>query len=170
MKISVKYIKLKLLSPIAAKSEAPYENPWDGGEDYRIMTEPEKKKCIDEIRNAVCGLFRAKYSLADEFDSGSEVCRKVLSAAPSVEEINGRLMLVLNCKCSGTLSESELDELCEWWEDQVIDAHEQLKDKGVKTAKFRRIFVYIWFINGWSIEPVFVCSQADDTQDMEIGG
>ena len=170
MKTSVKYIKLKLLSPIAAKSEAPYENPWDGGEDYRIMTEPEKRKCIGEISKAVCKLFFPKYSLADEFGSGSEVGRKVLSAAPSVEKINGRLMLVLNCKCTSTLSESELDELCEWWENQVVDAHEQLKDNSVKTAKFRRIFVYIWFINGWSIEPVFVCGQTDDIQDMEIGG
>ncbi len=166
----MKNIMLKLISPIAAKSEAPYENPWDGGEEYRILTEPEKWKCIDEIRSAVCELLRPEYSISDEFGCDSVVGRKVLSAVPSVEEINGRLMLVLNCKCTSTLSESELDELCEWWENQVVDAHEQLKNKSVKTPKFRRIFVYIWFINGWSIETVFVCGQTDDIQDMEIGG
>ncbi len=30
---TVKFIKLKLFSPIMVKGEAPYENPWDGSDN-----------------------------------------------------------------------------------------------------------------------------------------
>lgn len=94
-------IKLKLISPISAKCDAPYENPWDGGEDYSIMTEIEKIKCQKEISEAVCRLIMPKNSrrgLMNNFKRRSELDKKVFSAVPTVEEKNGRLVLVLNCK------------------------------------------------------------------------
>jgi len=42
-RVTVKFIKLKLFSPIMVKGEAPYENPWDSGDDYRFLIEREKK-------------------------------------------------------------------------------------------------------------------------------
>ena len=39
----MKFIKLKLFSPISVKGEAPYENPWDGGDDYRILINAKRK-------------------------------------------------------------------------------------------------------------------------------
>ena len=47
--MKARFLKLKLFSPIIVKGEAPYENPWDGGDDYRVLVETEKRKCRDEI-------------------------------------------------------------------------------------------------------------------------
>lgn len=86
-------INLKLISPISAKCDAPYENPWDCGEDYSIMTEIEKMKCQKEISKAVCRLIMPKNSrrgLMKDFDRKTELEKKVFSAVPSVEENKGR--------------------------------------------------------------------------------
>lgn len=149
MKIAQKFAKLKLFSPILVKGEALYENPWDGGEDFRLLTEPEKKKCQVQIYESVCE------TLAP-IVAPQELARKIYSAVPAVEEKDGRVMLVLNCECFGTLSESQLDTLCEWWENRVIEANERLKNTAVKTPKLGRIYINIWFINGWAVEPIFV--------------
>lgn len=157
-------IKLKLISPISAKCDAPYENPWDGGEDYSIMTEIEKIKCQKEISEAVCQLIMPKNSrrgLMNNFNRQSELDKKVFSAVPTVEENNGRLVLILNCKCFKILIEQELDEFCIWWENQVVRVNEILKNSRVPTKKFGKIYVYIWFIKGWAIEPEFVIEPND---------
>ena len=39
----MKFIKLKLFSPISVKGEAPYENPWDSSDDYRIYNRASRK-------------------------------------------------------------------------------------------------------------------------------
>ena len=148
----MKFIKLKLFSPISVKGEAPYENPWDGGDDWRFLTEPEKKKCMSEIYTNV-------------FETLTPVIvppcfeRRIYSAFPAVEEKDGYIMLCLNCECYRTLSESEIDELCGWWENSVVEANERLHKKQIKTKKLGRIFIYLWFMKGWAIEPVFPAMQ-----------
>ncbi|WP_455529753.1 hypothetical protein [Ruminococcus sp.] len=148
----MKFIKLKLFSPIMAKGETPYENPWDGGDDYRILIEREKKKCRDDMYEAVCeNLFPIVLPHCFE--------HSIYSAVPAIEEKNGRLMLCLNCECYRTLSESELDELCSWWENKVVEANERLSKIRIKAKKLGRIIIYLWFMNGWSIEPIFPAMQ-----------
>ena len=148
----MKFIKLKLFSPIMVKGEAPYENPWDGGEDYRVLIEREKKKCMDEIYVNACGAL-SPIVLPHCFE------RRIYSAVPAVEEKDGKLMLCLNCECYNTLSESEIDELCGWWENTVVEANERLRKKEIKTKKLGSIFIYLWFMKGWTIEPVFPAVQ-----------
>ena len=148
----MKFVKLKLFSPIMVKGEAPYENPWDGGDDYRILIEREKKKCISEMYGAVCETL-SPVILPCGFE------RRIYSAVPAIEEKNGRLMLCLNCECYRTLSESELDELCSWWEIRVAQANERLSKMQIKTKKLGRIIIYLWFMKGWAIEPVFPATQ-----------
>ncbi|WP_303806396.1 hypothetical protein [Ruminococcus flavefaciens] len=148
----MKFVKLKLFSPIMVKGEAPYENPWDGGDDYRVLIEREKKKCMSEIYVNACGAL-SPVVLPPCFE------RRIYSAVPVVEEKNGRLMLCLNCECYRTLSESELDELCTWWEKRVIQANESLSKMQIKTRKLGRIIIYLWFMNGWAIEPIFPAMQ-----------
>jgi len=148
----MKFVKLKLFSPIMVKGEAPYENPWDGGDDYRILIEREKKKCISEMYGAVCETLSPVI-----LHCGFE--RRIYSAVPAIEEKNGRLMLCLNCECYRTLSESELDELCSWWEIRVAQANERLSKMQIKTKKLGRIIIYLWFMKGWAIEPVFPAAQ-----------
>lgn len=146
--MKTKLIKLKLLSPIIAKGEAPYENPWDGGEDFRILTEPEKKRCRAEIHEAVIEMLEPTF-IPRIFE------RSIFSAVPDIEEHSGRLVLALNCECYRALSEAELDELCRWWENKVIKTSEALEKIRISTKKLGRIYVYIWFLNGWAVEPVF---------------
>ncbi len=148
----MKFIKLKLFSPIMVKGEAPYENPWDGGDDYRILIEREKKKCRNEMYEAVCENLSPVV-----LPSGFE--RSIYSAVPALEEKDKRLMLSLNCECSRTLSESELDRLCDWWEKMVSEADERLRKIQIKTKKLGRIYIYLWYMNGWSIEPIFPANQ-----------
>ncbi|MBO6115528.1 MAG: hypothetical protein J6P14_00025 [Ruminococcus sp.] len=148
----MKFVKLKLFSPIMVKGEAPYENPWDDGDDYRIFIEREKKKCMSEIYVNVCGAL-SPIVLPQFFE------RRIYSAVPVVEEKDGKLMLCLNCECYSTLSESELDELCGWWENTVVEANERLSKKQIKTKKLGRIIIYLWFMKGWTIEPVFPARQ-----------
>ena len=148
----MKFVKLKLFSPIMVKGEAPYENPWDGGDDYRVLIEREKKKCMSEIYTNVCENF-APVVIPPCFE------RRIYSAVPTVEEKNGRLMLCLDCECYSTLAESELDELCTWWEKRVVQANESLSKMQIKTRKLGRIIIYLWFMNGWAIEPIFPAMQ-----------
>ena len=148
----MKFIKLKLFSPIMVKGEAPYENPWDGGDDYRNLIEREKKKCRNEIYVSSCNALTPV--LIPQFFE-----RRIYSAVPVVEEKNGRLMLCLNCECYNTLSESEIDEFCGWWENKVVEANERLSKKQIKTKKLGRIIIYLWFMKGWAIEPVFPARQ-----------
>ena len=148
----MKFIKLKLFSPISVKGEAPYENPWDGGDDWRFLTEPEKKKCMSEIYTNVCETL-TPVIVPPCFE------RRIYSAFPAVEEKDGYIMLCLNCECYRTLSESEIDELCGWWENSVVEANERLHKKQIKTKKRGRIFIYLWFMKGWAIEPVFPAMQ-----------
>ena len=148
----MKSIKLKLFSPIMVKGEAPYENPWDGGDDYRILIEREKKKCRNEMYEAVCETL-SPVVLPSGFENS------IYSAVPSIEEKDNHLMLSLNCECSRTLSESELDRLCGWWEKRVSEANERLRKIQIKTKKLGRIYIYLWYMNGWSIEPIFPASQ-----------
>ena len=152
MKTTTKFTKLKLFSPIMAKGEAPYENPWDGGDDFRILTEPEKKKCRTEIYEAVS-------EMLDPLVVPMSLEHRIHSAVPTTEEKDGRLMLALNCDCFGALTESELDELCSWWETQVVEANEVLQKNSIPTKPLGKIYVYIWYMNGWAIEPIYVGEQ-----------
>ena len=148
----MKFIKLKLFSPISVKGEAPYENPWDNYEDFRVLIEREKKICRNEICENACEAL-LPIVLPGCFE------RRIYSAVPAVEEKDGHLMLCLNCECYRTLSESELDELCGWWENTVVEANEILCKKQIKTKKLGRIIIYLWFMSGWAIEPVFPAGQ-----------
>ena len=152
--MKARFLKLKLFSPIIVKGEAPYENRWDGDNDYRVFIEREKKKCMSEIYTNVCETL-APVVIPPCFE------RRIYSAVPAVEEKNGRLMLCLNCECYRTLSESEIDELCGWWENTVVEVNERLRKKQIKTKKLGRIIIYLWFMNGWAIEPVFPANQGD---------
>ena len=143
----MKLIKLKLFSPVIIKGEAPYENPWDGGEDFRILTEPEKKKCRNEINEVINEAFET-ILLPVTFE------RKIYSTFASAEEKDGRLMLSLSCECYRHLSENETDELCGWWENLVVETSELLCKRQIKTRKLGKIIIYLWFMKGWAIEPV----------------
>ena len=144
----MKLIKLKLFSPIIVNGEAPYENPWDGSDDFRLLIEPEKRKCRAEIYEAVSRMLSPTVP-PHSFE------RRIYSAVPAVEEKDGRTMLVLNCECYRTLSESELDDLCDWWENKIVEAHERLHKEQIKTRKLGRIFIHLWFMKNWAIEPIF---------------
>ena len=144
----MKLIKLKLFSPIIVKGEAPYENPWDNTEDFRPLTEFEKRKCRAEIYEAVSEIL-APTELPHCFE------RRIYSAVPAIEEKDRRTMLCLNCECYRTLSESELDDLCDWWENKIVEAHEHLHKEQIKTRKLGRIFIHLWFMKNWAIEPIF---------------
>ena len=152
--MKARFLKLKLFSPIMVKGEAPYENPWDGDNDYRVLIEREKKKCMSEIYVNVCGAL-SPIVLSQFFE------RRIYSAVPVVEEKDGKLMLCLNCECYRTLSESEIDELCGWWENTVVEANERLRKKQIKSKGLGRIIIYLWFMKGWAIEPVFPANQGD---------
>jgi hypothetical protein len=178
----MKFIKLKLFSHIKVKGEAPYESVisrfenasvsdsrlplckqeaswraatrkgaqalcWDSCDDERFLTEREKKKYKAEIYNNACEAL-----LPVVIPQSFERC--IYSAVPSVEEKDGRTMLVLNCECYRTLSEAELDEICEWWENKIVEAHEHLNRKQIKIRKHGNISIYLWY-KGWAVEPVF---------------
>jgi len=150
--MKAKSVKLKLFSPILVKGEAPYENPWDGGEDFRVLVESEKKKCRTEIYDAVSNILDS-LSLPASFE------HMIYSAVPAVEEKDGRLMLVLNCECFGKLTEAQLDELCGWWENLLSENNDRLSKTQIKTKKLGRIYVHIWFLNSWAVEPIFPARQ-----------
>ena len=144
----MKPIKLKLFSPLLIKGEAPYENPWDGGEEYRILLESEKKKGRAEISDNITEML-APTELPQNFRNS------IYSAVPTIEEKDNRLMLVLDCECYRTLSESESDYLCGWWEDILSKVNNVLSNIVIKTKKMGKIYIYLHYHNGWMIEPVF---------------
>ncbi len=153
----MKNMILKLYSPIAAKIETPYENPWDSSGDYKVMTEHEKMKYKTEISEIICNNFFKNSINSDIIPNClKNISQKIISTVISIEEKDRKLMLVLNCNICNCLRDTELDELCDCWERQIYNTNEILKNAYIPSKKHGKIYVYIWLIKGWAIEPILI--------------
>ena len=78
------------------------------------------------------------------FDGSNAVNEKVLSAFPTVEEVDGRLYGVTVCQISGTLSPSELNELKEYCAEQYADGWGAGFEQRPRRTTFGELYVTFW--------------------------
>ena len=149
------YCPLKI---VREYDEPDYE--WDEEvmeEDFEEIPSAYANGCADEIND-----FIRNYEEPDEKHRGlmayyyddPAVREKVFSAIPSVREWNGELVGVFECRISGELTASELEDLRSYLTGQASDGWgEGLEQHGIKTADFGEIYVSFWNdSNAWALQ------------------
>lgn len=92
----------------------------DAGNLYRSDLTPYEEAISDAIAQDVCIGEEAR-GLMHYFDESRSVAAKVLTAVPAVQEMNGELYGVLECKIAEPLSEGDIKVLKEYWTGQMSD-------------------------------------------------
>ena len=88
------------------------------------------------------------------FDRNPAVSEKVFSAIPSVREINGELMGVVECQITEELTSNELEDLRSHLIGQCSDGFfEGMEQHPIKTADFGEVYVSFWNdSDDWSLQ------------------
>lgn len=166
---------MKFICPlkIVREPEEP-DYDWDDEvieDDFERIPSECAVGCENEINN-----FIKEYSEPKEehrglmvyFDDNPAVSEKVFSAIPSVRELGGELMGVIECQVTETLTDTELEELREYLTGQASDGWgEGLEQHEIKTEEFGEIYVSFWNSeNDWSLqtEEEFEMRQAEEMQ------
>lgn len=150
---------LTFYCPLHIVTESDEKYDWD----EEVMDEMEEIPpecavgCEDEINS-----FIKNYSEPEEanrglmvyFDDNPSISEKVFSMIPSVREVDGKLMGVLECKVSGKLTPNELEELRDYATGQASDGFfEGLEQRAIKTADYGEIYVSFWNSDdSWSLK------------------
>lgn len=118
----------------------------------------EEETCAEE----------AARGLMHYFDCDRAVAAKVLSAVPKVEEVNGELYGVLECKISEPLTKRDVEVLKEYWTGQMSDGWgEGFEQHPVQTDRGE---LYVSFWNSESFWSVMTAEELGvvQEQDMEM--
>lgn len=125
------------------------------GEDAGNLYSSDLTEYADAIAEAVereaCAEETAR-GLMHYFDCDREVAAKVMSAVPKVEEVNGELYGVLECKISEPLAERDVEVLKDYWTGQMSDGWgEGFEQHPVQTAE-GELYVSFWNSESfWSV-------------------
>lgn len=97
---------------------------YPGGEEQETLYRSELADYEEQIQKAI---LKAKHVEAEPrglmhyFDGNRQVAAKVISAFPRVQNIRGELFGVLECSICQPLTQSEIDELKNFWDGQMSD-------------------------------------------------
>lgn len=167
--------ELKFFSPLIIETLSSYETAWDRDTEYEPLLECEKISCADDINEFIAGYVcdgEENRGLMAYYDSDSPVNEKVVSAFPSVEAKDGKLMGVLTSKVCGELTATELEELRDWWSGQESDGYgEGWEQRDIDTDEFGEINVHFWNDGmDWNIKMEEEMDAPDEAQSLEISG
>lgn len=154
----------RLYSPLTGRL---YADGYDAGNLYRSELTEYADAIAEAVEREACAEEAAR-GLMHYFDRDREVAAKVLSAVPKVEEVNGELYGVLECKISEPLSERDIEVLKDYWIGQMSDGWgEGFEQHPVQTDRGE---IYVSFWNSESFWSVMTAEELGvvQEQDMEM--
>lgn len=154
----------RLYSPLTGRL---YVDGYDAGNLYRSDFMEYADAIAEAVEREACAEEAAR-GLMHYFDRDREVAAKVLSAVPKVEEVNGELYGVLECKVSEPLAKREVEVLKEYWTGQMSDGWgEGFEQRPVQTDRGE---LYVSFWNSGSFWSVMTAEELGvvQEQDMEM--
>lgn len=146
---------LKLYMPLTADFYEP--NEYGDLDENGVTLEGEELRGYESQIAAALKKYRmpgeAERGLMHWYDKADSVNRKVHSAVFTVEERNGQLWGVAECRVASKLTSAELESLKAYLEGQAADGWgEGFEQQEIRVNGGDELYVHLWSCDNWSIQ------------------